>query len=577
MRFGGGQWYVNTHLAFSGGCLFRSNGYNSYTMVDQFDANGNLIRNIPPTPWGKSVWAICPDFDNTSIFGQDVYWISNGIAHLDDPQTGTWSWFATISGVPIQDMYMCPDGPLFVLGNFNTGQTVPVVKISSDGTQELLKCQIPSDPDEMPQGYFNGGGSVAADQTNGRFYIAAIKNWEGNIFKYDSSGTRLGLIPLPYPTSAPDIDVDSNGNIYISDIGSGDIRVLSPDGTLLKTISVPDAEAIIDFLIVPGLPNETPVADPGGPYSESEGSQITFDGTGSSDPDGDGLSYSWDFGDGSIGTGVAPLHAYPDNGEFTVCLTVTDTSGATDTQFTTATINNVAPTVGPIDAPVDPVQLGVRDVCAMAEFVDMGEADTHTAEWDWGDWVTDPGTVDEALGYGSVYDCHAYTQAGIYTITLTVTDDDGDYGESEFKYVVVYYPDGGFVTGGGWIDSPAGAYAVDPALSGKANFGFVSKYKKGANVPTGNTEFVFKTANLNFHSSSYDWLVVTGSDYARFKGAGTINGMGDYKFMLWAGDDDPDTFRIRIWTEDDDGVETDVYDNGSDQAIGGGSIVIHAK
>ena len=47
--------------------------------------------------------------------------------------------------------------------------------------------------------------------------------------------------------------------------------------------------------------------------------------------------------------------------------------------------------------------------------------------------------------------------------------------------------------------------------------------------------------------------------------------------MLWAGDDMPDTFRIRIWEEDESGVETDVYDNGFDQAIGGGSIVIHTK
>jgi hypothetical protein len=121
------------------------------------------------------------------------------------------------------------------------------------------------------------------------------------------------------------------------------------------------------------------------------------------------------------------------------------------------------------------------------------------------------------------------------------------------------------------------AVADQSSLTGKANFGFVSKYKKGATAPTGNTEFQFKTADLNFHSSSYDWLVVTGSDYAKFKGSGTINGMGDYRFMLWAGDDAPDTFRIRIWTEDQAGVETDVYDNGSDQAIGGGSIVIHTK
>ena len=79
-------------------------------------------------------------------------------------------------------------------------------------------------------------------------------------------------------------------------------------------------------------------------------------------------------------------------------------------------------------------------------------------------------------------------------------------------------------------------------------------------------------------SASAASSIVTGSNYARFKGSGTINGMGEYKFMLWAGDDDPDTFRIRIWEEDEvSGVETDIYDNGFDQAIAGGSIVIHTK
>ena len=68
----------------------------------------------------------------------------------------------------------------------------------------------------------------------------------------------------------------------------------------------------------------------------------------------------------------------------------------------------------------------------------------------------------------------------------------------------------------------------------------------------------------------------TGSDYAKFKGTGTINGEGVYKFQIWAGDDDPDTFRIKIWYEDY-GAEVVVYDNGMNQEIGGGSIVIHTK
>ena len=77
-----------------------------------------------------------------------------------------------------------------------------------------------------------------------------------------------------------------------------------------------------------------------------------------------------------------------------------------------------------------------------------------------------------------------------------------------------------------------------------------------------------------------EWLVVNKAGMnAQFKGTGLINGALDsngnaYKFMLWASDGSPDTFRIRIWWEDATG-EQDVYDNDTSQAIGGGSIVVH--
>ena len=166
---------------------------------------------------------------------------------------------------------------------------------------------------------------------------------------------------------------------------------------------------------------------------------------------------------------------------------------------------------------------------------------------------------------------------GVLTVCVRGTDEAGNISDEECIYLPVYDPSAGFVTGGGWIDSPEGAYVVDPSATGKANFGFVAKYKKGATVPDGNTEFQFKAADLKFHSSEYEWLVVTGSNYAKFKGSGTINGAGSYKFQIWAGDDDTDTFRIKIWEEDAGGNETVTYDNGFDQAIGGGNIVIHKK
>jgi len=70
-------------------------------------------------------------------------------------------------------------------------------------------------------------------------------------------------------------------------------------------------------------------------------------------------------------------------------------------------------------------------------------------------------------------------------------------------------------------------------------------------------------------SSSYGWLVVA-TNKAQFKGEGTINGQASSLFMISADDDYPDTFRTHIW-----GDTGTVYDNGSQQALGGGSIKIH--
>jgi hypothetical protein len=179
----------------------------------------------------------------------------------------------------------------------------------------------------------------------------------------------------------------------------------------------------------------------------------------------------------------------------------------------------------------------------------------------------------------------APANASIYNYSMCVrgTDVENNTGPDTCSdlMLVVYDPDGGFVTGGGWIDSQPGAYVPDPSLTGKAPFGFVSKYKKGASVPLGQTRFQFQVADLNFHSDRYEWLVVTGGDYAKFKGSGTINDAlapnGEaYKFMVSAGDGEPDTFRIKLWWEEGD-TEYIVYDNGMNQPIGGGSIVIHTK
>jgi hypothetical protein len=173
---------------------------------------------------------------------------------------------------------------------------------------------------------------------------------------------------------------------------------------------------------------------------------------------------------------------------------------------------------------------------------------------------------------------------GLYQVTAVA----GIGCSTSIAYFSVYDPNAGFVTGGGWINSPAGAYSPDPSLIGKANFGFNAQYKKGSNTPDGNTEFQFQAGNLNFKSTNYATgsLVIAGAK-AIFQGTGTINGSGNYNFMISAidgsinGGDGIDKFRIKIQTQSG-GV---VYDNnmGKDDngdpttVLGGGSIVIHSS
>jgi MBG domain (YGX type)/YDG domain/Bacterial Ig-like domain (group 3) len=221
----------------------------------------------------------------------------------------------------------------------------------------------------------------------------------------------------------------------------------------------------------------------------------------------------------------------------------------------------------------------------------MGYTPIATAAWSFDGVSTVAGTVTESGGSGTVSKSYSFAAAGIYAVRLTVNDNAGGITitntvNSDPAFVVVYDPNGGFVTGGGWINSPLGAYALDPTLTGKATFGFVSKYLKGATIPTGDTEFQFKAGNLNFKSTSYEWLVIAGAR-AQYKGSGTINGTGNYGFMLTAIDGDvnggggTDKFRIKIW--DKNNGDMIVYDNQYGQtddssagtALGGGSIVIH--
>jgi len=187
-------------------------------------------------------------------------------------------------------------------------------------------------------------------------------------------------------------------------------------------------------------------------------------------------------------------------------------------------------------------------------------------DWSFGDNTTGSG----------VSVSHAYTAVGIYDVNLTVTDNRGAQS-SDTTMVVVYDPDAGSATGGGWFWSAEGNLKRDLESEGKATFGFVVKYKQ--ETAAGNLEFQYHVGDINLKSRDITWLVVSSAN-AQFQGEGTINGEGLYTFRMLAMDGDqaggqPDEFTIRIWQGTD--TEADPIYQAIHAQLGGGNIIVHEK
>jgi DNA/RNA endonuclease G (NUC1) len=242
------------------------------------------------------------------------------------------------------------------------------------------------------------------------------------------------------------VAVVMDGGEGLDDVhGYGDVQVLAirmPNDTVtargirnnpwaMYTTTVDDIEARTGLDLLHALPNgiervveandRPPVAATDGPYVGMEGSAVLLSAAGSTDPDGDALTYEWSFGDGAEGTGATPSHTYADNGNYQVRVIVTDLYGAADTATTTVTVMNVAPQVA---AFAGGTLLQGETYAAAGSFGDPG-ADGWTATVDYGDGS---GAQPLALDGNGFSLSHGYTAAGTFTVTVRVTDDDGAQG-----------------------------------------------------------------------------------------------------------------------------------------------------
>lgn len=251
-------------------------------------------------------------------------------------------------------------------------------------------------------------GACSGATDHGAYAFGSMMHYPVDAFAIGSNPTIIPIVPIP-----PGVVIGQRSQVGPTDA------------------------ATIDLLY--GANNAAPVATIA-PLAASypEGSPVPFDASGSTDADDDEsiLTFDWSFGDGTCGGGTPPAacsdddpdHPYADNGVYPYSVTVSD-GFDDDTEGGSITIDNVPPSVDAgDDATVDEGSLFSQG----GSFTDPG-ADTWTATVDYGEG---DGIQGLTLVGKTFTLSHTYIDNGLYTTSVTVTDDDGGVGDDDVDVTV---------------------------------------------------------------------------------------------------------------------------------------------
>ncbi|MCP3885032.1 MAG: PKD domain-containing protein [Propionibacteriaceae bacterium] len=324
---------------------------------------------------------------SSPVVGERVYF--NGSESTDsDGVIVAYEWDfgdgRTASGSMVENKYKAVGTYTVVLtvrdNAGNKGSASQTVNVSQGNLPTASFVSSPQNPGVGDAVYFNGSASSDADGT-----IVGYA-WDFGDGNTDTGMTVNHSYAAEGSYTVTLVVTDNDGNT----------------GNSSQTVSVGDSNQ---------GPGASFVYSPSGAQVNES---INFNASASSDPDGTIVSYDWDFGDNSTGTGMTTSHSYTSPGTYTVVLTVTDDDGKTGTTNQGVTVgDNEAPTAAFSTSPTSPV---VNETIYFNGGLSTdADGSIVSYAWDFGDNNTDAG----------VNVTHSYATAGSYTVYLTVTDDGG--------------------------------------------------------------------------------------------------------------------------------------------------------
>ncbi|WP_279244293.1 PKD domain-containing protein [Candidatus Litorirhabdus singularis] len=201
------------------------------------------------------------------------------------------------------------------------------------------------------------------------------------------------------------------------------------DGVYTVTVRVTDRDLDDTASAEVSVLNVAPAVEAGPNQTMVEGQQFAFNGSFTDPGTADTHTVEWDFGDGSTSTdGLTPTHTYPDDGSYTVVLTVTDDDGGVGSDTLTVTVADAAPSANLVgDNSLTEGDSGSYDATGSTSSPD----DIVLYEWDW----NYDGSFNPSGDSGSTA-THVYPQDGNYTVAVRVTDDDGSTDIATLAVVV---------------------------------------------------------------------------------------------------------------------------------------------